>query len=122
MTQATWTSKSAHTETLGDSLTKLMRDNVLRVGLVLFGMTVFIAAAEAKTPINQLDLTNLPQLVSQVANQSALQVGPQALTTQTISNHRKARQYLTSDDFAAQAAPNNVLNSPAARFLAGRLN
>lgn len=122
MTQATWNSKSTQTETLGESLIKLMRDNVLRVGLVLFGMTVFIAAAEAKTPINELDLTNLPQLVSQVANQSTLEVSTGALTTQTINSHRKARQYLTSDDFAAQTAPNNVLNSPAARFLADRLN
>lgn len=122
MTQATWTSNTSQTETLGESIAKLVRDNVLRVGLVLVGMTLFIAAAEAKTPINQLDLTNLPQLVSQVANQNTVESSGADLTAQTHATHRKARQYLTSDDFAGRAAPNNVLNSPAARFLADRLN
>ncbi|MEM6833257.1 MAG: hypothetical protein ACFBZ9_00375 [Sphingomonadales bacterium] len=99
-----------------NSVATLVRDNVLRVGLVLVGMTMFIAVAEAKTPVNQLDLTNLPELVSQVANQSAkIEEGP-------IGRPYIARQYLASDDYAATVSPNNLVNSPAARFLAERLN
>ncbi|MEM9879012.1 MAG: hypothetical protein AAF862_07020 [Pseudomonadota bacterium] len=98
------------------AIARLIRDNVLRVGLVLVGMTLFIAAAEANTQTDQIDLTNLPQLVTQVANQSALPDQANA------DRPYIARQYLASDDYAAGVAQSNLLNSPAARFLAKQLN
>lgn len=102
--------------TLSTAIGRLLRDNVLRVGLVLAGMTLFIAAAEAKTPVNELALDNLPELVSQIANQSTME------RSGRMDDLHMPRQYLTSDDFAASAAPRNVLNSPVARFLADRLD
>lgn len=98
------------------ALGRLVRDNVLRVGLVLVGMTLFIAAAEAKTPANDLALDALPELVTQIANQSAMEL------TERLDAPYIAREYRSSDDFAASVAPSNLLNSPAAQFLARRLN
>jgi hypothetical protein len=98
------------------ALGRLVRDNVLRVGLVLVGMTLFIAAAEAKTPAQDLSLDALPELVTQIANQSATELSAR------IDAPYIARTYQASDDFAATVAPSNLLNSPAARFLADRLN
>jgi len=102
--------------TMATALGRLIRDNILRVGLVLVGMTLFIAAAEAKTPVNEIDLTNLPQVVSQIAHQSAQHVA------ERIDQPHVVQQYLASDDYAAQVAPSNLLNSPAARFIARQIN
>ncbi|MEM7568441.1 MAG: hypothetical protein AAF337_01470 [Pseudomonadota bacterium] len=109
-------------QSLSESVTKLVRDNVIRVGVVLMGMTLFIAAAEAKTPINEIDLTNLPGLVSQVAQQSAHDRSAGLISMESANGPYVVRHYLPSDDFAAQSAPSNLLNSPAARFLANQLN
>lgn len=101
---------------LSAPISRLVRDNVLRIGLVAAGMTLFIAVAEAKTPIKDVNLADLPNLVSQVANQSTLE-GPMRIGSPSVT-----RQYLSSDDFSATVSPSNVLNSPAARFITQRLN